>query len=159
MSQSLTNDDKYVLKGMLYDAITRLNSIHNEMMSIHQLIEDLQKKLDTPQQTVPQQTVPQQQTVQQQAVTQQTVPSHIILPQVLAQSLKGIKSNPQIPQIPQIPQLPKSLNTIKIASESEEDRFYDVDYVNGTCTCEHYKYRGPLECKHIKKARSIKKNK
>lgn len=135
MSHSLTNDDKYVLKGMLYDAITRLNSIHNEMMSIHQLIEDLQKKLDTPQQTVP-------------SIPQKPVPSIPQLPQQI----------PQLPLQQRAIQLPKPSSIMMVASESEEDLFYEVDYINGTCTCDHYKYRGPLECKHIKKARSTKKN-
>ncbi len=48
--------------------------------------------------------------------------------------------------------VPLTINsTILVNSMTENGREYELDYILGTCTCPHYKYSGPLLCKHMKK--------
>lgn len=40
---------------------------------------------------------------------------------------------------------------VSVSSETDKTVLYNVDYLNGTCTCPHFKYSGPIVCKHILK--------
>jgi hypothetical protein len=48
---------------------------------------------------------------------------------------------------------PPPLNNavVQVSSETDKTVLYNVDYLNGTCTCPHFKYSGPIVCKHILK--------
>lgn len=76
--------------------------------------------------------------------------------------LPSIPSIP-IPSIPTIPQIGSPLGTsveevddlydkctFKVGSKTSSDKTYEINYHYATCTCPHFKYSGPLVCKHLK---------
>jgi len=45
--------------------------------------------------------------------------------------------------------VPCQSQIVKVGSQTEKGTTYDVNIMTGTCTCPHFKYSGPLVCKHI----------
>ncbi len=86
--------------------------------------------------------------------------------------LDGLPDSMQLPKVPpvsklhQVPQVPKVVpkavvkpvvkpvvinqgHNVQVKSQTENDKIYSVNIMNGSCTCPHFKYSGPLVCKHI----------
>ena len=69
-----------------------------------------------------------------------------MIPQVPLQMQQQVQQqvSQQVPQ-----QVPQPVSLVGVKSQTEAKKVYYIDINNGTCTCPHFIYKGPLWCKHM----------
>jgi hypothetical protein len=91
------------------------------------------------------------QPTEEQQVEQEQVEQEQVEQEQVEQEQVEQEQVEQVDEYEDTPPASPPLNNTFVSVNSETDKtvLYDVDYLHGTCTCPHFKYSGPIACKHI----------